>query len=69
MERDNSYLFVTAASIKEDQHYLSMQTFVNPVSNQGVANIRIFEYIRIFSLTNIRSYHIRIIFLMRIYSI
>ena len=33
MERDNSYLFVTAASIKEDQHYLSMQTFVNPVSN------------------------------------
>ena len=35
---------------------------------QGVANIRIFEYIRIFSGTNIRSYHIRIIFLMRIYS-
>ena len=37
-------------------------------SYQGVANIRIFEYIRIFSGTNIRSYHIRIIFLMRIYS-
>ena len=35
---------------------------------QGVANIRIFEYIRIFSGTNIHSYHIRIIFLMRIYS-
>ena len=29
---------------------------------QGVANIRIFEYIRIFSGTNIHSYHIRIIF-------
>ena len=29
---------------------------------QGLANIRIFEYIRIFSDTNIRSYHIRIIF-------
>ena len=36
--------------------------------DQGVANIRIFEYIRIFSGTNIRSYHIRIIFLIRIYS-
>ena len=35
---------------------------------QGVANIRIFEYIRIFSDTNIRSYHIRIIFLIQIYS-
>ena len=35
---------------------------------QGVANIQIFEYIRIFSGTNIHSYHIRIISLMRIYS-
>ena len=33
-----------------------------------MANIRILEYIRIFSDTNIRSYHIRIIFLMQIYS-
>ena len=37
-------------------------------AEQGVSNIRIFEYIRIFSDTNIRSYHIRIIFLMQIYS-
>ena len=35
---------------------------------QGVANIRIFECIRIFSDTNVRSYRIRIIFFMRIYS-
>ena len=33
-----------------------------------MTNIRIFEYIRIFSDTNIRSYHIRIIFLIQIYS-
>ena len=30
--------------------------------------IRMYSYIRIFSDTNIRSYHIRIIFLIRIYS-
>ena len=34
----------------------------------SVTNIRIFEYIRIFSATNIRSYHIHILFLIRIYS-
>ena len=33
-----------------------------------MTNIRIFEYIQIFSATNIRSYHIRILFLIRIYS-
>ena len=31
-------------------------------AKQGVTNIRIFEYIRIFSDTNIRSYHIHIFF-------
>ena len=36
--------------------------------DQGVANIRIFEYIRILFGTNIHSYHICVIFLMRIYS-
>ena len=45
---------------------LSIGLEISP--KQGVTNIRIFEYIRIFSDTNIRSYHIRIIFLMRIYS-
>ena len=35
--------------------------------DHSVTNIRIFEYIRVFSDTNIRSYHIRIIFLIRIY--
>ena len=46
-----------------------MFAHIVPVQNsatdtkQGVANIRIFKYIRIFSDTNIRSYHIRIIFL------
>ena len=34
----------------------------------SVKNIRIIEYIRIFSATNVRLYHIRIIFLIRIYS-
>ena len=38
------------------------------IQNHSVTNIRIFEYIRIFSATNIRSYHIRILFLIRIYS-
>ena len=38
------------------------------VVKHSVTNIRIFEYIRIFSATNIRSYHIRILFLIRIYS-
>ena len=37
-------------------------------ADHSVTNIRIFEYIRIFSATNIRSYHIRILFLIRIYS-
>ena len=37
-------------------------------AQHSVTNIRIFEYIRVFSDTNIRSYHIRIIFLIRIYS-
>ena len=37
-------------------------------TDHSVTNIRIFEYIRIFSATNIRSYHIRILFLIRIYS-
>ena len=34
----------------------------------SVTNIWIFKYIRIFSATNICSYHIRILFLIRIYS-
>ena len=38
------------------------------VLHQGVTNIRIFEYIQTFSDTNIRSYHIRIIFFIWIYS-
>ena len=33
----------------------------------SVTNIRIFEYIRIFSATNICSYHIRILFLIHTY--
>ena len=43
-------------------------SFVSYFSYHSVLNIRIFEYIRIFSATNIRSYHIRILFLIRIYS-
>ena len=42
-----------------------MPPFYMSDSYQGVANIRIFKYIRIFSDTNIRSYHIRIIFLYK----
>ena len=48
--------------------YTAMGIYSNIGTQQGVANIRIFEYIQIFSGTNIHSYHIRIIFLMRIYS-
>ena len=43
----------------------SLPSLSSLLSLQGVANIRIFEYIRIFSGTNIRSYHIRIIFLYK----
>ena len=48
--------------------FLEKMCVGDSASNQGVAKIRIGEYIRIFSDTNIRSYHIRIIFLIRIYS-